>query len=327
MCVAVDDLLNVLDNYGDQFNWAYSHFVQNGRSWGGPYLGPNNKNEGDLNPPFWVDCDDGYCGGLLNDLINPPSCGEFSDISAIEDRILNLSPFNQGLTPLGLSLEQITQHINTVAPESSLYPGQKNYVLLLTDGWDTCECSNELDDGSSSGDLRGNQLTSAFTTTVTTPLAAASGACDNGRGYDAIQEARIRAYNVGLKAEDAFKRLQGDTPPYDGSTGDIFVVGMGVQTDSCFTSASYFEEVMNHMAWKASGIDLGRADAHGAYFAKSKDDLSLILDDILGNLGIPTTEVTLGAPIGRYPGFGRQRHPGAGPPSEVPQQRSVHDFR
>jgi len=305
--VAVGAVLNALNTYETKFNWGYSHFVNNNRDSGGlTFLGTNVRDGSLVGPPGFLDCppNGGYCGGLVNDIIDPPECQGSSNKNDIEDRILDLDPFNRGYTPIGKSLLQLGQHINTVAPASSLYPGQKNYIIFLTDGWDTCECRESLDDGASGGlRLRGDALDPALNVSVTVPPPAPSSvACDSdgspeADGQDDIHQARIRSYNSGLKGEDAFKLLHGNTAPYDGSEGDIFVIGMGTQIDSCFTNASYFEEIMNHVAWKASGVDLGRADAHGAYFARDENDLAPLLDDILSRISVPTTEVTLGGPI------------------------------
>jgi len=297
ICIAVGDLLSALSAHDDKFNWGYSFFLNNNRSSSFSYLG-NNVNDGSSQSNPFLDCTTGYCGGLVNDIINPPGCQVDNDLNDLEDQIVNVSPFNRGFTPIGLSLKQLAQHVDTNNPASSLYSGQKNYILFLTDGWDTCECRDELDDGMSSVSLMGDDLSSAVTSTWPVPPGSpSSAACDAGDGYDDIEKHAIRAYNSALKGEEAFKILHGNTAPYDGSKGDIFIIGMGLQYDSCFTDSTIFEQFMNHTAWKSSGVDLGRTDAHGAYFARGEDDLSDILDDILSKIAVPTSEVTLGSPI------------------------------
>jgi hypothetical protein len=333
MCESVDVITELLDEFVDAngdplVNWGYSHFVGNNRNPGGiSWLGTNVSGGSEVGdgsgaePHGFLDCSTGFCGGLVNDIIEPPACQGASNIASIENRLLNLNPFNNGFTPLGISLMQLANRINNDPDvnESGLYPGQKNFILFLTDGWDTCECretfrnaNNTLNGGTGKGTrtIRYDPFDPALTYNIgALPGAPTSTDCDSGGypnneadGQDDIDQAEIRLWNSGMKAEQAFKLLHGNTAPFDGSAGDIYIVGMGVQVDDCFTNPTIFENILNHMAWKASGVDLtaqGRnlADAHAALFADDRDQLKAALLDVLGRIAVPTTEVTLGSPI------------------------------
>ena len=164
----------------------------------------------------------------------------------------------------------------------TLLPGQKNFIILLTDGWDTCECNSMVWDGEPAPVLRGDSLDRTPSLPVVLPPA---GGC---------QQSLVRSYNSGLKGEDAFLRLNGGNAT--ANLGDIWVVGMGLGTQPCATQTENLG-LINHLAWEASGASLGNPRAHGALFASNRDELLDRLLDVLSNIAVPTTEVTLGSPI------------------------------
>ncbi len=210
------------------------------------------------------------CVGLnLGLLENPPPCGGDDNREAIIQRLYATSP--NGWTPNGISLDQISDRIVQDGYVSGLYPDQRNFVIIVTDGDDTCECNSFLWDGASPGQLRGLDSSPAYSSPIST-------------GDDA------RAYNAGLKGKIAYDRM--NPTPTDRATGELgstFVIGLGLNAAS--------RSRANHLAWEASGAAYNNPNALSALFADNEEELIQALKDAFARIGIPSTELTLGAPI------------------------------
>lgn len=276
----IEDVLGTFVDAGGEplVNWGFRYFLCNNRS-GGFCDGVGFEGAIGLDR-----CSDQFvstCGGLIADPIEPPACEEPNKIQKIKDRLQIVEGNNRGLTPNGISLDQLsTQIANGFL--GTLLPGQKNFIILLTDGWDTCECNSMVWDGEPAPVLRGDSLDRTPSLPVVLPPV---GGC---------QQSLVRSYNSGLKGEDAFLRLNGGNAT--ANLGDIWVVGMGLGTQPCATQTENLG-LINHLAWEASGASLGNPRAHGALFASNRDELLDRLLDVLSNIAVPTTEVTLGSPI------------------------------
>ncbi len=100
------------------------------------------------------------CIGLnLNGLINPPPCSAPSNTTAVKNAI-NASP-TSGNTPNGVAVDQISERIVANGFVTGLLPNQKNFVILVSDGDDTCECN------STTQDIAGTMVDGVWTPTRT----------------------------------------------------------------------------------------------------------------------------------------------------------------
>ena len=293
-------LTEFVDAYGEpRVNWGFRQFLCNSR--GGScssldFVGTND--------PSGSDCPTNTrCGGLLDDDVEPPGCEELStvtDIQSLMDLTNGGEQWARGLTPNGISLVQLANQIKAgYLDTNSMLPGQRNYIVLLTDGEETCECHQDVNDSNPSPMLRGQTADPTPNVPVTVPPGPDTGDCDNDGNtteLDNTEVAAVRGYNAGLRGEEAFKILHENTAPYDGSQGDIFIVGMGINDQGCHTPQD-FQNITNHLAWNASGASLGSPDARAALFATKRDELKEKILDVLSRISLPTTEVTLGSPI------------------------------
>lgn len=235
-------------------------------NWGYVNYGRNSANPGTA-------CDDQFtnrCIGLdLDGLLNPPLCGGPDNRDQIITQLMRTTP--SGNTPNGISLDQISTRIVTDGYLDNLLPNQKNFVIIVTDGDDTCECSASLWDGANPGFLRSQDTTPAPTTQVATSA-------------DRV------AYNAGLKGRIAYERI--NPTAADRATaekGSAFVIGMGLGAGS--------RSRANHLAWEASGAFHNNPNAQSALFADNEEELIRALRDAFARIGIPTTEVSLGTPV------------------------------
>jgi hypothetical protein len=183
----------------------------------------------------------------------------------------------QGGAPVGVANWEIARYVAGQHPANAhnfvngLLHNQKNFIVHLTDGRDTCECEKAGYDTGGKVDIRGSSATPA----VTRP---------NTGNHRFIQ-----AYNAGLKSEEALKYLD---PDLDGSKGNIFMIGVDLDAVD--------KEKTNHVAWLASGARLTGRDPSlmfPAFFADDPDQLVKAFRDILSLIGVPETEVTLGTPV------------------------------
>lgn len=239
------------------FNWGFAHF------------GGNQRDED-------TDCVDQFqneCVGMdYSDVIDPPAPGQPDPRPAI--RALLKPTYRggigiSGVTPNGISIYQMGQYVYYNL-RSGLCPGQKNFLIYITDGGDTCECEVSWDPSSSGPKIRGSSTTSA----PTVPL-------DNNN---------TRAYNAGLKARMAYDAID---PRHDGSGGDVFVVGLGFDRRNPNTIDV---QNTNHLAWEASGVSYGRP-GHSAYLGDDPASLKTAVLSALAQTGNVTATFSTGAPI------------------------------
>jgi hypothetical protein len=216
--IAKDVLNELLAEFVDGFggpvvNWGYVNF--------NPSQGSQNNTCGAQfgSPPA-------LCNGhLMSSLVPPPTCGGADSRPSIVPRLKLISQGGvpaSGNTPNGVSLDQLSSYIQTnLLPK--LLPNQKNFIIHLTDGEDTCECPNSIwnNPAGQSGMVRINAANATPVTDVR-PAPTAANAPVPASGRMATYR---RGYNAGLKAQIAYDRID---PQHDGSKGDIFVVGMGV---------------------------------------------------------------------------------------------------
>jgi PilY1 beta-propeller domain len=227
----------------------------------------------------------GGCGGLNEDsFVNPGTCS-LDSRPAVKTILNGLLP--GGATPIGTAFAQIASYMvgnglvkgNTQNFVTGLLTNQKNYVIHLTDGVDTCEC----DAGGYPGTLGG---------TVATPVNMRPDPFNPNITQTSTDPNDYSSYNAGLKAEFALKKID---PALDGSKGNIFVIGFDINNVQEKTRVST-------IAWMASGAHLvPQRDPklmNHPYFARAgSDDLLNAFRDILARIGIPQSEVTLGSPI------------------------------
>ncbi len=209
------------------------------------------------------------CGGMMV-LADPPGCDAEAARTAILERLP--SEVNAERTPNGIALYQLASQI---AQESTddLAPGQRNVIVLITDGMDTCECNlhpwRDFNVGAA-----GKEKEDAvwLRTGSATPAAVLH--------QDPPRRA-LRAWNAGLKAKAAYLALNGDDP--GAGLGDIHVVGVDLADEE---SRGY----TNHLAWMASD---GR---HPAIHADRPEALRRAIEQILSEVTLPAGEVKLSAP-------------------------------
>ena len=209
------------------------------------------------------------CGGVRI-LSNPSGC----DAEAGRTTLLRELPrsVNSDRTPNGIALYQLASHIAENAMED-LEPGQKNVIVLITDGLDTCECLDhawlDFNIGPAGRGPRGGVWLR--------PSHASPDVLVH-------EEPSARAYagwNAGLKAKAAYLALNGGDP--DAGRGDIHVVGVAMTDESA-------RGYTNHLAWMASG------DRHPAIYADQPETLRQALDRVLHEITLPSGPVKLAAP-------------------------------
>ncbi len=231
------------------------------------------------------------CVGLdLGGLINPPACSAASNTTAVKSAI-NAAP-TSGNTPNGVSMDQISERIVANGFVTNLLTNQKNFVILVSDGDDTCECN------STSQDIAGKMVDGVWTPTPLPPFAAANAIPRMLRGGSAssnytvnvgTNSADIQAANAGTKGRLFYERLNPTgADRTTGAKGGAFVIGLGLSGTSPARA--------NHMAWEASGAFYGNPKAGPALFANNKTQLKNALRDAFAKIGVPQSTVTLGAP-------------------------------
>jgi hypothetical protein len=283
MQVAKDVINQLMDELVDAagaplVNWAFSYYDRNSAQ--SPYCGTADNN-GDGYPD-----EPGTCIGLKDGaFVQPGTCGNDSR-EAVRQVLNGVSA--GGSTPVGTSYIDLASYMtgnhvdNSFDFTANLLPNQKNFIIQVSDGQDTCECNQygydvpTLDpdtDGNPDVPLRASSTSSAVT------------------GYSEGSGQR-RAYNAGLKGEEALKQID---PNLDGTGGNLFLIGMDLDKAD--------KELLNTIAWMASGAHLPNGatrDAagltHPAFFADNPQQLVDAFRNILAKIGIPDSEVTLGSP-------------------------------
>ena len=219
-------LTELVDSSGQPLvNWGFVHFNQ------------NPENGAACSTPFQMQCQ----GLKASSLINPPACGGPDN----RDEILATLALAQaeGWTPNGKALDQASNGIQNNFL-STLLPNQRNFIIMLTDGDDTCECRFRVWEEDLSG----------VETDLPAYLRSQSGTSDPTKPVNS--RADRRGYNAGLKGRLAYSRLNPSvSDQMNAEKGDVFVVGMDLGNDS--------KARANHLAWEASGIGF-RPDARPA---------------------------------------------------------------
>ncbi len=260
-------------------NWGFVHYARNSASTTrcpAPLIPP------DANADKYPDLP-GSCAGLnTGAFVNPGTCG--SDSREDVRTILNGASAS-GTTPIGTTFTQLASYLTgdgTVAGGTTnfvndLLPNQKNFIIHITDGEDTCECNT----GGYPGDGTSPLLASV---TMRPDEFDPNVVATSSTSQD------FAAFNAGLKGEFALKRID---PVLDGSKGNIFVIGFDLDAAG--------KSRVGTIAWMSSGANLVPQRAadlmEGPLFASNEQDLVRRLFSILARIGIPETEVTLGSPI------------------------------
>ena len=246
------------------------------------------------------------CVGLnLTGLINPPACSAPSNTTAVKNAI-NAAP-TSGMTPNGISMDQISERIASGGYVSGLLTNQKNFVILVSDGDDTCECGTDSWPGPDRrlgtaddvpNDIAGRLDNGLWTPTPLPPYSAANTMPRMIRGSSATPNytinvgtatADIQAMNAGTKGRLLYERLNPTAADRStGAKGGAFVIGLGLSGTSPSRA--------HHMAWEASGAFYGNPTASPALLANNKTQLKNALRDAFAKIGVPASTVTLGAP-------------------------------
>ncbi len=182
------------------------------------------------------------------------------------------SEVNSGSTPAGVALNQLAAHIADQAT-ADLAPGQRNIILFLTDGEDTCECNDLVWKDFSAGppgvDLK-RPVELRTLSGSPAPTVAAPDQKDTNRAYNAGLKAR--AANLALNLGDLSSRL-----------GEIHIVGFAMRS-------ARLRGLTNHLAWMAS--DLTRPALH----ADDREGLRAAFHAIVEEVTLPHGPVKLAEP-------------------------------
>ena len=138
---------------------------------------------------------------------------------------------NNGGTVNSVSMAQTAQLIanNHMA---SLKPGQKNFIIYVSDGAEDCECENNT-----------ITLPSSFQGASSLAPGLRYDGADPTLTKSVSSDARRRFFNAGIKGRFSLETID---PSLDGSLGDIFVVFFGENGGNSNDNA-------NHWAWESSG--------------------------------------------------------------------------
>ena len=233
------------------------------------------------------------CVGLaLGGLINPPACDQPSTAGAIIAGLPGRKD-GRGYTPNGISMDQISESIVADGFVTKLLTNQKNYIILVTDGDDTCECDDDdensatLDDG-----VWSPTASPPFASTNIVPRSLRGGFVDSSYTIADVggDGPNIQAVNAGTKGRLAYERLNPTAADRaSGAKGGSFVIGLGLTGDSPARA--------HHMAWEASGAFYSNPNGSPALLANDRAGLKKALLDAFAQIGVPTAEVSLGAPV------------------------------
>jgi len=258
----------------------------------------------DINPANFVL--DSECEGLDADQTVPSVCGSTDSKDLILPK-LDLKADGgiaiNGGTANAISLNQIAGIVKNNFMGANQKPGQRNFIIYITDGFEDCSC--EKKDGS------GNPLPISFPAgTAGVPLGSVPFLASNKPAlrnddvapFDPTQNmpvgtssSLIRGYNMGIMSQHALQIID---PNLDGSQGDIFIVLIG-------QNRADTRAVNTHWGWEASGVSLGRpicpttgglGCARPGGFAGNEQALKDAIKAAVLQIGVPTTTVTLGGP-------------------------------
>ena len=307
--VAKDVIRDLMDRIVDSsgrpsVNWAFVHYDLNRPNRKGKcllidplgnVLGPLFDAPDDLD--FFPDKPDGCVGLKDSAFIPPPLCGGDST-PAIRTILDGITHF--GNTPIGVSYTDIAEYLigdhrpddagvsaSTTNFVDNLLTDQKNFIIQITDGNDTCEC----EDGGYPPDELPLPVTvggigfSAFSDLVV-PVRMRPSSTDPTDVQNSFSNFDFAAYNAGLKGETALKAID---PDLDGSKGNLFTIGMDLSPPD--------KTRLNTISWMASGARIASRDRNlmnAALFADNRAELVDAFEDILAAIGIPTSEVALG---------------------------------
>lgn len=209
------------------------------------------------------------CGGLRI-LSDPAGCDTEAGRTALLRRLPRA--LNTNRTPNGIALYELATHIAGTATDD-LAPGQRNVIVLITDGLDTCECVLhpwlDFNDGPAG---RAPEDAVWLQDGPVSPKPTR---------YPSPSRQTLAAWNAGLKARAAYLALNRADP--EAGLGDIHVVGLAMSDEAVRGYA-------NHLAWMSSG---GR---HPAIHVDRPEALRRALDQVLGEITLPAGEVKLSAP-------------------------------
>jgi hypothetical protein len=291
---ARDVLKEAVDEFVDAsgkplVNWGIVSFAANASS---------NSTECNVQFPSGPPMPNGYCSGLqLNELVAPPPCSAPSNANQIKNELNAMvisggNPRRGGNTPNGMSMDQISKEVVNRGYVTGLLPNQKNFILLVTDGDDTCEC--ELSGRNSAGRLVGG----VWTPTPLPPYAASNTIPKSLRGGTAnwnytipvtTDAGNIAAINAGTKGRLAYERLNPTAADRTaGAKGQTFIIGVGL--------AGIQPSRTHHIAWEASGAFYSNPKASYALMAANRVALKNALRDAFAKIGVPASTVTLGSP-------------------------------
>jgi hypothetical protein len=245
------------------------------------------------------------CDGLNWDNYEvPPGCLAPDNRQAIIDKLMAVQ--GSGGTPNGIALHQLAERLVGDGLVDNRFDGQRNFIILVTDGDDTCECDASFwDDGVDAWDaVTPRYLRSESTTSVPTHLAASYDATTHndcpGTTYwndescfQQQNEYDRQGWNAGIKAKETYRILNsgagGENWTAEAEAGSVFVIGLGMNEES--------KRRTNHLAWEASGAVYGNPTAEPALFASNADELKQKLLDIFAKLGVPETKANLGTTV------------------------------
>lgn len=207
------------------------------------------------------------CGGM-EILADAGGC----DLARSRAAMLSALPdyVNAGSTPAGIALSQLAAHIAHQASRGRVQE-QRDILLFLTDGDDTCECNaltwNDFSDGPPGVDeTRPVQLRTLQS--APTPV-------------EADPERWKQAYNAGLKAKAANVAMnRGDVA---NGFGQIHVIGFAMHSPLTRKRA-------NHLAWMASNLE------RPAIHASDREGLRAAMSSVIEEVTLPDGEVELAEP-------------------------------
>jgi len=300
----IRDLMDrIVDSSGrPRVNWAFVYYDVNRLDRRGRCLRVDAPDDLD----FFPDKPDGCIGLKDSAFVPPPLCGDDStaDIrGTLDDPAFRAT----GMTPIGISYTDIAEYLvgkhrpddptvsaNTTDFVNNLLTDQKNFIIQVTDGNDTCECRAGGYPPALPVTVGGVPFTSV--SELVAPVGMRPSSTDptfvvtspyTGSWASYWRTARdIAAYNAGLKGETALKAID---PALDGSKGNIFTIGMDLSPDD--------KVRLNTISWMASGARLPGRDRslmNAALFADDSVGLVAAFEDILARVDIPSSEVAFG---------------------------------
>ncbi|HLA80080.1 MAG TPA: hypothetical protein VJP78_00405, partial [Thermoleophilia bacterium] len=251
---------------------------------------------------------DSECVGLDVDQVLPSACGSSDSKDIILDMLMPKTAGGiaiNGGTANAISLNQIAGVVKKNFMGVNQKPGQRNFIIYITDGFEDCSCQKK--------DGTGKPLPISFTAgTAGVPLGSvpflASGnklalRNDDVAPFDPTQNmlvgtnnSLLRGYNMGIMSQHALQIID---PDLDGSKGDIFIVLIGQNNAST-------RAVNTHWGWEASGVSLGRpvcpvsgglGCARPGGFAGNEQTMKEAIKAAVLQAAVPVASVSLGASV------------------------------